>query len=238
VPLAAIPSPVSASWLGAGYRNKAFTGREWDPETGLYYYRARYYDPVVGRCVSEDPIRWLGGINLHRYAGSNPGNFVDPTGLDLLPDGFTGPPKPGDTYQKQLDIYHEARRHVGSEDWSWWVRNGEVRAGAFKCNKFVNDILTASGVPVPRLHGRFGPVAADWANPQVKIPCCSVVSGPPALGDVIAIPSAGPGYTGHVAIVVGPGLSVSQSAADDEVVINDWGFRSGQNPTIRRCRCP
>jgi RHS repeat-associated protein len=34
----------------------AFTGREWDPETGLYYYRARYYDPKVGRFVSEDPL--------------------------------------------------------------------------------------------------------------------------------------------------------------------------------------
>jgi len=41
--------------LGAtnGY---AFTGREWDPETGLYYYRARYYDPKIGRFLSEDPL--------------------------------------------------------------------------------------------------------------------------------------------------------------------------------------
>lgn len=35
----------------------AFTGREWDAETGLYYYRARYYDPRIGRFISEDPIR-------------------------------------------------------------------------------------------------------------------------------------------------------------------------------------
>jgi RHS repeat-associated protein len=32
----------------------AFTGREWDPEAGLYYYRARYYDPKIGRFLSED----------------------------------------------------------------------------------------------------------------------------------------------------------------------------------------
>jgi RHS repeat-associated protein len=47
---------VSASWLGTGFRNKAFTGREWDPEIGLYYYRSRYYSAESGRFLSEDPI--------------------------------------------------------------------------------------------------------------------------------------------------------------------------------------
>ena len=44
------------------------TGREWDEETGLYYYRARYYDPEVGRFIGKDPIDFAGGdVNL-RYA--------------------------------------------------------------------------------------------------------------------------------------------------------------------------
>ncbi|MCU0293268.1 MAG: hypothetical protein MUF10_14965, partial [Thermoanaerobaculaceae bacterium] len=45
----------------------AFTGREWDPETGLYYYRARYLDPKVGRFISEDPIGFAGGVNFYAY---------------------------------------------------------------------------------------------------------------------------------------------------------------------------
>lgn len=59
-----------------------YTGREWDRETGLYYYRARYYDPMDGSFVSKDPIGFAGGINLYSYVGGNVQNFVDPYGLD------------------------------------------------------------------------------------------------------------------------------------------------------------
>ena len=57
-----------------------FTGREYDPESGLYYYRARYYDPEVGRFLSEDPIGLAGGLNTYRYVGNDPVNWADPTG--------------------------------------------------------------------------------------------------------------------------------------------------------------
>ena len=67
---------------GASEPGYAFTGREWDPETGLYYYRARYYDPKVGRFVSEDPLGFAGGdLNLYGYVWNNPGRYVDPLGL-------------------------------------------------------------------------------------------------------------------------------------------------------------
>jgi RHS repeat-associated protein len=60
----------------AGY---AFTGREWDPEIGLYFFRARYYDPKVGRFLSEDSIR--DGLNTYAYVANAPSRFVDPSGL-------------------------------------------------------------------------------------------------------------------------------------------------------------
>jgi RHS repeat-associated protein len=63
-----------------------FTGREWDPETGLYYYRARYYSPDMRRFISEDPIRFAGGdVNWYAYVGNNPVNFTDPLGLSPEP---------------------------------------------------------------------------------------------------------------------------------------------------------
>jgi RHS repeat-associated protein len=61
-----------------------YTGREWDPETGLYYYRARYYDPKVGRFLQQDPAGFIGGINLYAYVGNNPINATDPEGLRPL----------------------------------------------------------------------------------------------------------------------------------------------------------
>ena len=57
-----------------------YTGREPDA-TGLIYYRARYYDPSIGRFTSPDPIGLSGGINLYAYVLNNPVNFNDPSGL-------------------------------------------------------------------------------------------------------------------------------------------------------------
>jgi RHS repeat-associated protein len=58
-----------------------YAGREYDAESGLYYVRARYYDPELGRFNSEDPIGLAGGINPYVYAGNDPVNSTDPLGL-------------------------------------------------------------------------------------------------------------------------------------------------------------
>jgi RHS repeat-associated protein len=59
-----------------------YTARESDPETGLYYYRARYYDPSSGRFSVEDPLKFFGGdINFYRSVWNHPINFRDPRGL-------------------------------------------------------------------------------------------------------------------------------------------------------------
>ncbi|HEX7289295.1 MAG TPA: RHS repeat-associated core domain-containing protein, partial [Candidatus Angelobacter sp.] len=58
-----------------------YTGREWDSESGLYYYRARYYDSSSGRFLSEDPARNAGGINYYAYVHNDATNSTDPLGL-------------------------------------------------------------------------------------------------------------------------------------------------------------
>src|SRR3990170_1934211 len=66
-----------------------FTGRENEGSSiGLYFYRARYYNPTFGRFTSEDPIGFLGsGVNLYAYVGDSPTNFVDRRGLERGGEG-------------------------------------------------------------------------------------------------------------------------------------------------------
>ena len=65
----------------SSYNNSyMFTGREYDTETGLYYYRARYYDPGLGRFLETDPLGYVDSENLYAYVGNNPWNWVDPKG--------------------------------------------------------------------------------------------------------------------------------------------------------------
>ncbi len=58
-----------------------YTAREFDSETGLYFYRARYYSPSTGKFLSEDPIRFDAGLNFYPYVGNSTVNFTDPLGL-------------------------------------------------------------------------------------------------------------------------------------------------------------
>ena len=70
-----------------------YTGRENDGAQGgtgggeLYYYRARYYDPVLKRFISSDPIGLAGGLNTYQYVEGNPVSLVDPHGL--APHNYT-----------------------------------------------------------------------------------------------------------------------------------------------------
>jgi RHS repeat-associated protein len=57
-----------------------YTGREFDPEDSLYFYRARYYDQTTGRFISEDPIQFRAGINFYLYVWNRATGLVDPTG--------------------------------------------------------------------------------------------------------------------------------------------------------------
>jgi len=59
-----------------------FTGREWMPRFGFYEYRARAYNPELGRFMSEDPLGFAAGdSNLFRYCGGDPVNRSDPSGM-------------------------------------------------------------------------------------------------------------------------------------------------------------
>ena len=244
-------NPITASAINNRY---LYTGREWEPETDLYYYRARHYDPTIGRFLQPDPIGYDDGMNMYEYVGNNPVTWIDPLGqCQIGPNGGVTPCEPpegegegtdtedGDGLKKLLweRIRDNARDKVGSKEYAKDVEKDEYGEGKNKCNKFVCDVLEESGVSVPKPNGwwnKYPPTASQWADPNYDIPGFSTVDTPQA-GDVAAV-QHGDGSesnaTGHVGIVSDANEGTTVSATSTTVVENDWGFRSGQNPTFKR----
>jgi RHS repeat-associated protein len=65
-----------------------YTGREWDAESDLYYYRMRYYDPAMGRFLNQDPMGFSQGPNFYTYTRNNPTIYTDSFGLWFEPYHF------------------------------------------------------------------------------------------------------------------------------------------------------
>ena len=98
---------------------------ESDTETGLYYYRARYYDPSAGRFLSEDPIGFEGGGNFFAYVSNSP-SYLDPWGLQQAGQGHTYGPITWYTNTKGLTPTELAalKAHEGRHRGDFW--NGMV----------------------------------------------------------------------------------------------------------------
>jgi RHS repeat-associated protein len=86
-PLTYGPYGEPQTWSGSRIR---YTGQLVIPEAQLYYYKARMYDPVMGRFLQTDPIGYGDGPNIYAYVGGDPVNFSDPTGNGRFWDWFLG----------------------------------------------------------------------------------------------------------------------------------------------------
>ena len=113
----------------------SFTGREFDAETGLHYYRARYYDSELGKFVSQDPIGFEGGdTNLYGYVGNSPVENRDPSGQESVQlTALLTQTKPGDSsrvriHQPGSSDYQSA--FILSTVWFWIITTGpDARGG-------------------------------------------------------------------------------------------------------------
>jgi len=102
-----------------------FTGRENDG-VGLYYYRARYYSPVLKRFISEDPMNSTKGLNFYAYVDQDPLSYIDPLGLEKMwvcsrpIDSWYGAVAPDHQYVccagPNTDCYGHANNHLKKGD--------------------------------------------------------------------------------------------------------------------------
>ena len=114
-----------------------YTGHEFDAATGLYYMRARYYDPTLGGFISRDPIGYDDGANLYAYCGDNPATYADPTGFVhgvagvwWEPSGFWG--------ENRIEVSLDGTSHDGctwagpvTADNKFTIRTGWTGTSAF-----------------------------------------------------------------------------------------------------------
>jgi hypothetical protein len=130
--------------------------------------------------------------------------------------------------KKGYDIAQTALKYEGSLDWDYDVKKGNFGKGTYKCNKFVQDVLSENGAAPP---GTWPPLAGAWANTDVKISGWSKVTQP-NLGDVVA---GGYPYTdasGHVVIITGIDLNTGRIQATGTVHSNFIGDNGYGNNLI------
>jgi len=154
-----------------------FTGRRFDTDTGLYYYRARYYNPYIGRFLQTDPARQ--GMNSYAYCGNNPIGCVDPSGsISIWRDHERGEgfvhvrwidPK---VYTPMILIAPPSGSVWSLKQFFWWYVNkggaplNFVRTGLV--DKFMSDSLVAAAVEdfiaiaKERALAKFAEIDAQW----------------------------------------------------------------------------
>jgi RHS repeat-associated protein len=185
-----------------------YTARQFDSSTALYYYRARYYDPSIGRFISEDPVRMKGGINSYRYVSNSPINLGDPSGL--CPEGWAG------LTQDQITSFLNAGQDL--------TKLG-LSHNQMDCSHFVYQALTNAGIDV----GGYASTAGMWGNPYYE----SVNQADVSPGDLLMFATTsngGQSYSQHVVIANGADFLGSQNSTGPATVTN-WQNNNYWNGT-------
>ncbi|UCE65571.1 MAG: RHS repeat-associated core domain-containing protein [Candidatus Zixiibacteriota bacterium] len=149
-----------------------YTGREHESALGIYFYRARYYDPLTGRFITLDPIDYFAGdVNLYRYVFNNPIQFKDGLGLRIdWIDPLSNPPKDfvfaNQVVVENLIALNQAIIDQGYPDDSFTIRitGGDRYLDADNIIRSVTNNYPINNSESESMHLReFGAGAADFA---------------------------------------------------------------------------
>jgi RHS repeat-associated protein len=144
------------SETGAGGDRFKYIGREYDPETGMYYYRARYYDTSTGRFIGQDPISFASlDTNLYRYTWNNPLNYKDPSGNSGTPsqaqtNGTADGQAQMEAMQRQIDAQNaqiaalkaDFARHLQQDAQRWQSERRKLLERVDRANQKATDLST------------------------------------------------------------------------------------------------
>lgn len=199
-----------------------YTGREYDEYTGLMFYRARFYDPQIGRFTSEDPIGLVGGVNLYSYVENKAVRFADPYGLEPQQPNTGKTPNQllAECYKNALDAYDKSS------------------------NLIINVMKWAA--PTNAIFGAGGGIADGWRNAPLHLitqPSAEGVTyrvGPTVGGRISSsigggIRGAAGGGTGRILGAFGVGFAIGLTG----VVIGDSviGREAFLRDAIKECNC-
>ncbi|MGZ3769340.1 MAG: RHS repeat-associated core domain-containing protein [Bdellovibrio sp.] len=217
----------------------AFTGREYDRESGAYYYRARYYDPIIGRFLQRDPKPGYlkepsSVINQYVYVQNKPNILTDSTGKDFLSDiGDTI----GGGFNSIVNAGHDLIGGIGRE-WdnmikSSWFKDAvflAVVAGtAIEFPGLALGVAISSGIQMSQ--------NGDWSFDNFRNHFYNNLVWGIILGVGINAASGAPlmsGFTsGFGSAAVKAGISSGIKTGIAGLYLNDEGFNSSVNNSIR-----
>ena len=203
-----------------------------DEETGLHYNFFRYYEPVLGRFITQDPIGLAGGDNLYRFEGTVQ-NQVDVLGLK---EG-----SPANLARRQK-IDQIARGYNNSKAWCFDCKKDNFGVGTNKCNKYVYDVTKEAGATgeITIKGTKRAPLAAEWADKNTKIKNWRVLKDgeTPLPGDVAAykLEGGGASFSWHTGLMISNGSEglTNISAHGDAVYPTPNQFESNPSTVYRR----